>query len=652
MANLASLVAFAVPLGGVTSSDLFHDPIMGDWCVPYKFVELLSARATASENFYYGLGQNQQTHDYIRGVAPIRVPYSELTDQRRYGSGVSDLFRVISMSRGASPSFSSQHQVRHVSLIGNYCPPGKAIYEEGDFQVYPDLPIRMLNQYSGFPNLRTYGRPDPHSANLAWMGHSRSPMEFTDGVLTLAKSVPSEDDPHSAAYRSSPSFWRTDGDLLAGHGFLNVKAEGPLSLSWWDVRVNVYANSIRIARTYLSFSYSLLPFTSGGSPTLGAQARITAHLTNEADYYYLVGGTKYHNTAYQRSVTWDAQTYPLTVPYVIPEEDELKLYKLLLKEEQRLKAYSWHLRPTVQKAVSRAYQKATRDIGSLVETIAELDEVFELVPIDSILSAAELATSRVSRRTKDKELRSVVQRLKRTLHRMKEYPYSALGASVALMLLDLAAVVADLHLLYSFGIRPALEIPEQLESLLNRAVTAFRNIESTRIRVSRKDQIPSDFRQLGIIDGLVFTSYGVTIGGFADQSTSNLSNAVGTGLLPTPSRVWACVRWSWLIDYFLHVTERMEVAESYFFLHTLDPRDHVMSWRFYVDATELLSKCNLQPLFPQGVKLEYYNREKSVYVPYTFNYPLYGHLYGPSPDWKILASLIVEGINQFVHASI
>lgn len=172
--------------------------------------------------------------------------------------------------------------------------------------------------------------------------------------------------------------------------------------------------------------------------------------------------------------------------------------------------------------------------------------------------------------------------------------------------LDVSAIATDLQLLYSFGIKPTAQDAHELAYVGQRlrilALVLKRGwvTRGDHAFTEEVDGITVDFK---IRSKLVFQP-------FSAEGLQQLIRLDQSGYLPTPSRIWNSLKYTFLLDYALSFGERMRVIEMYVIQSLLGLKYGVHSFRvnYRSKDTDFVDNGG-QPVLISG-----YTREATAYV--------------------------------------
>lgn len=584
-------------------------------------IQLSWLSSVSDSQTFFGSVTPRMPNLEIEGLPPMSVAYDHLSDYARYSFPLGELMRQSSRSGGKSAAFDQENQVHHLTISGTVRPHGSGVYSFSDrpflsgsrWETTPD----HRNEFTGQTKVYGITSAFPFDGDPVWCDNVYAHADLSDTLQALHNMWRSSTRVHFFDNPLWPQVIPLPYQPFNWRGFSDFVKTGPWSATWTEYYLDIYGY---VARTHYEFSvgtYSLpvdaIPDSSGkalfGVSVTSYASSFTGHLGGLGGP--LPGTSETSEYDLEDHKTFDSQrTFMLSRPTDIDlSRHPLFTGELLKKYGEECGSASRLLRPSANLVLADLLSEIEQQSANWIEFFAEFDEIFELFPKEQLLLVLK-----------------AVQ-----------------GGSLSTRLRNISKAVAGGYLAYSFSWRPLLGAPDEASLALSNTADKWDSLKNpARFRVSRRFEFDAPLGDSFTRSPTSLTTrLGVTVGGFDDRLTRDALRLDAAGVFPRPSRFWATTKASFLVDFFHNVSGRMEVIEAYVLMHLLDPRDIVASYTSeYVLTSGELFELGLEA--HDTVTIQYYVREKSVFVPALFNAATAALFFEPKPNWTIIFALIVS----------
>lgn len=498
-----------------------------------------------------------------QGLKPIKVGYDGFRDYQNYANViVSPLF---GLNPYAPPV--KERGVIHVDLPEGMYPAGRELYRRQKRFPYCGAAVNQFDKSWS---------PSQTSIHVTTLGSDYGiiqtdigPQPYADFFIEQTGSVSCHAADIDMVLKHPPVGWVFEDHSLGirGWGHSYAGTEGPFT---FQQRVNGFSASyvtyhqnpgyylIKVER---NVSVSARIIGSRNTPwyqPLGGRLRVEliARYSDTIWYYTRHGATWVpasnvpQGDVSSHEVKIDAgQVFALSTAY---EDDEVPDRVAVLNFLEQQKTYVTSLGHDIRPASAISSADAIAKLQSESNYVEAAFEAGQLVDLSEGILAA-VAGSRVT----EQEIRRsmVIGRVAAGAGQLKDINGRMLGD----FLYSLADGLADLRLQFSFGLLPTKEDAFELTSIVDRIkVYAEKLLHSWSARGSHKFVANDDGRELTVVvrSKLVF-------GPLTTDGMSVFSRADVSGALPTPSRIWNGLKYTFLIDYVSQVGNRMRVVELY-----------------------------------------------------------------------------------------
>lgn len=616
-----------------------NDPLLGGYT---KLVSLLQRAYVSTSpmdpNIAFGTNVNvsphQETHLSIR---PIERGHDHLSDYRRYSFPIGEVLRLATPEEGGGQVFENDKSCIHYNLSGSIRPKDSGLYTysylDRDGQPFPSINERWPWLWT-----QTFALA-AHPSGGYWSLQPSNSGLFNYSVKELMKWFEkSSRSPNNLFGVSLPSGPRVsghyDGFIFSGHSDVKYTlTDTSLSCTYIDWYDNRLSGAARRAEVALEMRWSWDASASySPSGALTPKVWIQVSLNQKGFYGPALGGDV---PGYANINAWDYEgsisyswtpdvVFPVTQVYLVdPRKADGFFSSLKWKgfTDQAEQSLRW-ARSATTHSWADAYSSIVATAADWVEFSAEAGELAELYPEEQIRLLESAATAD----------RVVNGRLYTT--------------ELSTRLRDVALAAASGYILYSFSWRPLSGTPEE----------AARTLEGLSRMAGRLEQESRVYGKFSVDEPTVEMLPGVTlrpnrlsvitravVGGLPKTHASNVTQLDAIGVLPTPSRLWNTLMWSWFADWLLKVQEKQRILESYILGALIGARgfshSFTMDWDF--DDGDFAEYFGFEPAeVPARVRV--YVREKSRYLPALFaadNTSAFSPAGGIK--WEIFLSLLV-----------
>jgi len=205
---------------------------------------------------------------------------------------------------------------------------------------------------------------------------------------------------------------------------------------------------------------------------------------------------------------------------------------------------------------------------------------------------------------------------------------------------SLAKLFAGTHLQLNFGILTTVANGKELLERADRVSSALQSIESGGTFHGKFVFDMSEF--LGLKDVTLTTRTKVRLAGASNDFLIKLLQLDAIGLAPyKASNLWDLIPMSWLLDYFVGMSTRLDVVDSIVLGHMMGVSNCVHSFTTNIPIPESILRNNgLSAGFGDAPEMVFYAREVSNLVPTIFDSEVdFGSPRYP-PDKGIIAALL------------
>lgn len=600
-----------------------------------------------SRDEFYGITSwgtdisSPRTPSKIKDFTPAGK-YDGWLDYRRYSNGLSNL-----LQRGLSPiphdAGWSEKPVKNVVLEGSVRPKGLGLYE---------TPIVRVGN--------CYGLSFPVPAEALTLGGTQlTHRSVSGGTCGYVQT--------SSPYRGTSVGW---GSLLDALSWLSSNYEAapvgsiytnPEGFSGWGTSgyrtraaaVKFGSFGYKLRSRGFSFWYRRLRSNTSGSLSIDYDRHVdvTFTLANGAPYIdSSLGGPKggglrasaqiVYTSSDIRYRSWPNAFY--SVPYVNSTVGQgarksTSVVKVIPVHDFRCVSYAYGSSPRLQiEIISKRHERLTGWVNEHAQqlragaAISASDAAENLKSSSNWVETLSEASSVIGLATGPL---SVVQRLSDVLLGQKVYRKWGIkdrwmtkgerariplrrkyaGGTVDLVIL-LADMIAELILLQSFGLSPTVGDAKELgnlEDLLRK--TAIKLSVGFIARGKHKAVVAfplTDFGLQGDLDVTIRTK--AFARPVSERFVVEALKLESLGLLPTPSRVWDTRPFSFILDYFLKIGDRMEVFQNHLFWCWMGTR-FVNSYRLASTLVELDFDDGFE--WAGAASFVFYAREVSNFAP-------------------------------------
>lgn len=561
---------------------------------------------TVDTRAYYGLQLSGAplSGDKRKWGRIVESKYDPYADWQNYANPVGDILHRGLASLPYIPH--GEHLVRHTSLRGDLYPSGTGYYTvyDRDFPFYGET-IKVSNKCN--PTNTSLG---VHLTTQSAPGSDAGYGYYANNVLgsvahLLRYQKTGRDDipqshivrgPNGDQFWGSPSHGSSDASVSLGEGSVTLRYTG---FRWSNNVVGL------IGVRYESTIVITCEKVSGGP--LGFWALGNA-LTVRRTVAYSDRVTSYTGLSVPGGIAWSAipgwsnrssfvsassvlklwnGSQPVT--FALRKDSEIDYAKLndLMEDklkgiEKGLSSLGPQLRPGSCISTNDALNSFRTD-SNWIESILELHEVTQL-----IVGPAEVGSKFMS-----------------ALRRSPFKRWRGLPGFLSVCL----DTIAGLTLLYNFGVSPLMSDIDSLLSLkstLERLSKVFAQPYTARGRHAVQLSIDGNTYDVVFRSKLRFPV--PTVGLAVDVLTLD-----SVGALPLPSRFWAAKPLAFLLDYVLHIGDRMSIVEGFFFLCAWGANLFVHSYTLTLEGAKDFVPEGFEA--PDGFSLKFYVREPSCFIP-------------------------------------
>lgn len=247
--------------------------------------------------------------------------------------------------------------------------------------------------------------------------------------------------------------------------------------------------------------------------------------------------------------------------------------------------------------------------SNYIETIAELDQVFSLLPKESLGKLTKLLNTRIASLSDD-----VVRGLYGNTKRKKRLSAATVASEIISGALTLADVLASAQLALAFGILPLLQDMQNLagafDALCAKLIVgphtgygmktfAFTSEGLQKYTLTTRTELRVELPSQSVIAGLL-----------------RLDKA---GLAPTPSALWDLLPFSFVADWFIDIGGKINLMENYTYALLSRILYCVHSYTLTRDLDGLLMATGTRTA--SGSYFQYYERRASIFPVAPKHYP-------------------------------
>lgn len=558
-----------------------------------------------------------------RGTKPFSRVYDELADLRNYSSPLASLGRRSLESN----TFFRQHAVRHLTGRGPLTPTHPPLYTTTLYEdPYGDMTHDLLvyeptgstqhrligtSFVNGFPSSFSVGSEstpfvEPLDVLLKKWGDSNKPLQAYDSDVPYVNRFgpfhPSDDFRVYGQGQVGSGQWFY-GDRVWGLTDRTIEFS---NIVWYP---GYYARYMHLVMT---ITVEDLPYAIGeyqrGCPlkritqrvhgSAWAMSQLDGGIGPDGLNHWLVSNV--YPVDY--SVSIEPEPFPLAIPYSqrISSSSMRDIGKNIAERRYGvMKAGAADIRPSSMLSAADALASLRETQTNYLEVVAEAGQLLALVPgIVDLFKTARDAYN--------------VSRLEK--------------------LAKIGDILANFQLLYQFGFKPTVQNVEDLSNIAAKTAPLLQQLQAPQT-VKGKVTIKFD-HVLGPMTLVTRTS--ARVNGLSDDFIAKVMGLDSLGLVPLTSNLWDVVPWSWFIDYFTGLAQKLNVIDG-FILGTLRGVQYcVHSYTLYDQANEELLSSGINP---GEVEFQYYFREVSRYYPAIFD-GAYDFTSGRGADLGIAASIL------------
>lgn len=209
---------------------------------------------------------------------------------------------------------------------------------------------------------------------------------------------------------------------------------------------------------------------------------------------------------------------------------------------------------------------------------------------------------------------------------------------------DILDILTSSYLMVKYGIVPLLADAQVIATELGPAVSRIRQLEASTVCVYGTSSITLPTGTYGYNTVRVVASSKV-VGRF-NLSTFFLANyfADAIGFLPTFERIWDLVQWSFVVDMFANIDDRLKIFDDGLKTVGFVLQYHVSSVRVTAELdSSILDGYGLQSIGSAKPELVHFERNISKYAP-RLGFSAYDITSPGQPDWFSIGSLIFQAV--------
>lgn len=565
------VIDIAVPLRGVRRSANTIEPNPGFWgdtadpletlLFDRSYVRFNGIRASA----FYGLtgyvpGGNAEA---IRpGLKPIKVAYDAQRDFHNYANAI--VYPLFGYPRPSAPL--SEHGVVHLDLPNGIYPASRELYRADSRFAYYGAPVTHFESVWDSSLIAPLFYTE-NNGSYGVIQHDFGPSPYFIASTSAVASVGVHAADAAKIFANIPTGHVFEDHSLGirGWGHDYAGSEGPFSYS---IKPNGFSASyvtyhqspgyylIRIKRNVRVIADVFASRSPGGFYPWGDSLRVLvrAQYDDIVTHYNRVGagwilspGVNNFSSSY--TVEKEAESvFALTHAYEDDGSYGPEILTFLEKQLHYVRSLGPHLRPA--SAISSADAVASMQTSSnYIEASVESGEALDLVA--GILDAKKgIENSHI-----EANRALVLGSLSSTVAKAKDIN----SLNVGDFLFAVCDFLADIRLQFSFGLNPSRDDAVELASLSARLRTLATVLKKTWVlRGSHRFAISDEGREIAVVVRSKLVFFPLSTDGLSVWQRLDVS-----GSLPTLSRIWQSLKFSFLVDYALSIGERMRVVELY-----------------------------------------------------------------------------------------
>lgn len=553
---------------------------------------------TVDARAFYGLGALPDRQDIYTGVDSLisSRPYDAQQDWANYAWNLGEVVHRGISALDPSP-IPNEKFVNHSVLGGHIVPSGHSLYPLKRGVTIYGRPFRVADRAPAGGANSIYRCQTVNTTQLGVTQNSSSTIigSAIGSVRGLLLQTPSDLGSGANGFTTphGTSGWSVGGTSTAvciQFGFKNV----PNGINYSTKFYRFTQNYVMYCERECTISYVLRSLTPAGFVPYGGYvlADLEAKYSDNWSFYSgggnwnpIPGWQSIHSTHVVRRA--GAQTFAISRASDSPE-NYVALRRIHYQVLDQLSPYAPDLRASAAVSAADALSKIKTD-SNYVEALTELG------------GAGDLAVGPVAF---GEVLARAYNRYRNTFGSLLEFIF------------NLTDIVTGAFLLTEFGIKPSEKDHANLWDIASGLQRQCSLLLRPDVVLRGSHKFPAVISDVKVS---VKVRTKVVIPPPADATLEELMGLDARGILPTPARVWAAVKGSFIVDWGTNLSGRMETGEGYIWLCLLKARYFVHSFTISVD--DLSQSSSLDDLLPEGyealepIYFKWYVREISRFVP-------------------------------------